>query len=209
MQPLEEPGHHLDGVHARGAGDLHDDQDDADGLADMLERHRERIDDVDVDEGDAHAAQHEEKRMQALHADHEVADRDDDRLEGTEQDHEQPAAEVGLAGGEVTDALAVDLELVDGDEHVAADPEGQVGVEGRDAGAEARDRVDGLRLELDGRGHEIGHVLDVDAHEIGELAERLGRLQRRDVVGGLVELLLDLGERGVRLLEHGLGLGER
>ena len=48
VQPLEEAGHHLDGVHARRTRDLHDDKNDADCLADMLKRSGQRVNDVDV-----------------------------------------------------------------------------------------------------------------------------------------------------------------
>ena len=68
MQPLEEAGHHLDGIHARRAGDLHNDEDDANGFTDMLKGGGQRIDDIDVGERDSDAAQHKEQRIDALNA---------------------------------------------------------------------------------------------------------------------------------------------
>ena len=87
MQPLEEAGHHLDGVHARRARNLHNDQDDADRLADMLKRGGQRIDDIDVGERNGDAAQHEQQRADALHANHQIAYRNDNGLERA-QDHQ-------------------------------------------------------------------------------------------------------------------------
>ena len=142
MQPLEEAGHHLDGVHARRTRDLHDDKNDADSLADMLKRGGQRIDDVDVGERDSDAAQHEQQRVDALHANHQIAHRNDDGLERTQDHHQQPAAKVALTRRKATDALAVDLELVDGDEHIAAHPQRQIGVERSNARAKALDRID-------------------------------------------------------------------
>ena len=47
------------------------------------------------------------------------------------QDHqEHPTAEVALARRKAANALAIDLELVDGDEYVTAHPKRQIGVEG-------------------------------------------------------------------------------
>ena len=142
MQPLEEAGHHLDGIHARRTGDLHNDEDDADCLADMLKGGGQRIDDVDVSERNSDAAQHKEQRIDALNANDQVAHRNDNGLERTQDHHQQPAAKVALTRRKATDALAVDLELVDSDEHIAAYPQRQIGVEGRDARAKALDRID-------------------------------------------------------------------
>ena len=142
MQPLEEAGHHLDGIHARRAGDLHNDEDDANGFTDMLKGGGQRIDDVDVGERDCDAAQHKEQRIDALHANDQVAHRNDNGLERAQDHQQQPAAKVALTRRKATDALTVDLELVDGDEHIAAYPQRQIGVEGRDARAKALDRID-------------------------------------------------------------------
>ena len=209
MEPLEEAGHHLDGIHARRAGDLHNDEDDADGLTDMLKGSRQRIDDVDVGERDGDAAQHKEQRIDALHANDQVAHRNDDGLERTQNHQQQPAAKVALARRKAANALTIDLEFVDGDEHVAAHPQRQVGVEGRDARAKALDRIDRLRRQLYRGCHEIGHVIDVDVHQVGQLSHRLRGLQRRDVVGGGRELVLNLGKGGVGLRQRGLCLLER
>ena len=122
MQPLEEAGHHLDGIHARRAGDLHNDEDDTNGFTDMLKRGGQRIDDVDVGERDCNAAQHEQQRANALHANDQISHRNDDGLQCAQDHQEQPAAKVALARRKAANALTVDLELVDGDEHIAAHP---------------------------------------------------------------------------------------
>ena len=141
MQPLEEAWHHLDGVHTRRTRDLHDNQNDADSLADMLKRGGQRIDDIDVGERDGDAAQHEQQRADALHADHQIAYRNDDGLQRAQDHQEQPAAKVALTRGKAADAFAVDLELVDGDKHVAAHPQRQIGIERGNARTKALDRV--------------------------------------------------------------------
>ena len=142
VQPLEEAGHHLDGVHARRTRDLHDDENDADSLADMLKRGGQRIDDIDVGERNGDAAQHEQQRADALHANHQIAYRNDDGLQRAQDHHEQPAAKVALARRKAANTFTVDLELVNGDEHIAAHPKRQIGVEGSDARAKALDRID-------------------------------------------------------------------
>ena len=142
MQPLEEAGHHLDGIHARRAGDLHNDEDDANGFTDMLKRGGQRIDDVDVSERDSDAAQYKEQRIDALNANDQVAHRNDNGLERAQDHHEQPAAKVALARRKAANTFTVDLELVNGDEHIAAHPKRQIGVEGSDARAKALDRID-------------------------------------------------------------------
>ena len=142
MQPLEETGHHLDGIHARRARNLHDDEDDANCFTDMLKGGGQRIDDVDVRKRDGDTAQHKEQRIDALNANDQVAHRNDNGLERAQNHQQQPAAKVALTRRKATDALAVDLELVYGDEHIAAYPQRQIGVEGRDARAKALDRID-------------------------------------------------------------------
>ena len=142
MQPLEEAGHHLDGVHARRTRDLHDDENDADSLADMLKRGGQRIDDIDVGERDGDAAQHEQQRVDALYANNQITHRNDDGLQCAQDHHEQPAAKVALARRKAANTFTVDLELVNGDEHIAAHPKRQIGVEGSDARAKALDRID-------------------------------------------------------------------
>ena len=209
VQPLEEAGHHLDGIHARRTRNLHDDENDADCLADVLKRSGQRIDDIDVGERDGDAAQHEQQRVDALHANHQIAYRNDGGLERAQDHQEHPTAEVALARRKAANALAIDLELVDGDEYVTAHPKRQIGVEGSDARAKALDRIDRLGRQLDRRGHEICHVIDIDAHKVGELAHRLRGLQRRDVIGCGRKLVLDLGKRGIGLGQRGLGLAER
>ena len=141
MQPLEEAGHHLDGIHARRTRDLHDDKNDANRLADMLKRGGQRIDDVDVRKRDGDATQHEQQRVDALYANHQIAHRHDDGLERAQDHQEHPTAEVALTRRKAANALAIDLELVDGDEHVTAHPQRQIGVERSNARAEALDRI--------------------------------------------------------------------
>ena len=57
-------------------------------------------------------------RIDALNANDQVAHRNDNGLERTQDHHQQPAAKVALTRRKATDALAVDLELVDSDEHI-------------------------------------------------------------------------------------------
>ena len=114
-----------------------------------------------------------------------------------------------MARRKAANTFTVDLELVNCDEHIATHPKRQIGVEGSDARAKALDRIDRLGRQLDRRGHEICHVIDIDAHQIGQLAHGLGGLQRRDVIGGGCKLVLDLGKRGIGLGQRGLGLTER
>ena len=142
MQPLEETGHHLDGIHARRARNLHDDEDDANCFTDMLKGGGQRIDDVDVRKRDGDTAQHKEQRIDALNANDQVAHRNDNGLERAQNHQQQPAAKVALTRRKATDALAVDLEFVDSDEHIAAYPQRQIGVEGSNARAKALDRID-------------------------------------------------------------------
>ena len=194
VQPLEEAGHHLDGIHARRTRNLHDDENDADCLADVLKRSGQRIDDIDVGERDGDAAQHEQQRVDALHANHQIAYRNDGGLERAQDHQEHPTAEVALARRKAANALAIDLELVDGDEYVTAHPKRQIGVEGSDARAKALDRIDRLGRQLNRRCHEICHVIDIDAHQIRQLAHGLGGLQRRDVVGSGRKFVLNLGK---------------
>ena len=170
---LEEARHHLDGVGAGRAGNLQNDEKDAERLADVLEGDGEGIDDVDVDERLDNAGEDEGLGVEALDAHGEVADAADDRLEGAEQYEEHPAAEVALPRLELSDALVVDLNLVDGHEHEAPDPEGEVGVEGRHARAVVGYGVDGLVVELDWRRHERGDAVRVDAEEARDLLHGL------------------------------------
>ena len=141
VQPLEEAGHHLDGIHARRTRNLHDNQNDADCLADVLKRSGQRVNDVDVRKRDGNAAQHEQQRVNALYANDQITHRNDDGLQRAQDHHQQPATKVALTRGKAADAFAVDLELVDGDEHITAHPQRQIGVERSNARAEALDRV--------------------------------------------------------------------
>lgn len=45
---LEERGRHFDGVQASRGRYLHEDEDDADALAQMLQGHRKRVDDAEI-----------------------------------------------------------------------------------------------------------------------------------------------------------------
>ena len=212
MQRLEEARHHLNGVHARGTRDLHDHEDDADGLADVLERDRQGVNDVHVHERGEHAGEHEQRRMLALDTEDEVARAHDDRLDKAEQDHEHPTTEVTLVRREATQALVIDLELEDGDEHEAANPQREIGVEGRYAGTVIGNRVDRLRAQRHGSGHEIRHVLRIhveigrclgaaEGGEVGrDASER--RLQIGQGLIGAGKRLTGLVEHGVELVEH-------
>ena len=160
----------------------------------MLKRGGQRIDNVDVRKRDGDAAQHKEQWIDALHANDQVAHRHDDGLERTQDYQQQPTAKVALACGKGADAFAIDFELVDSDEHVAAHPKRQIGIERSDTRAKALDRIDCLGRQLNRRRHEICHVIDVDIHQVGQLAHGLGRLKRRDIVGSGCKLVLNLGK---------------
>ena len=92
MDGLEEARHHLDGVGAGRTGNLQDDEQDAEGLADVLEGDREGVDDVDVDERLHDTGEDEATGVEALDAEDEVAYAADECLEDAEQ-HEPRAAQ--------------------------------------------------------------------------------------------------------------------
>ena len=216
MQPVKERRHHFDGVHTRRSRNLHDDQYDADSLANVFEGHAQRVNDIHVDKRDAHARKDKQHRMQALNTNDQVAHADDNRLHDSQKHHQQPAAKIALFCRVGANALAVDLEFEDGDKHVAAHPQGEVGVERRDARAKTRHGIHHLALDLHRRGHEVGDVVDIDVKQVGKLARYLGAVKRRDVICGHIELLLNrrqlitrVGERSLRLVEQGRKLGER
>ena len=142
----------------------------------MLKRSGQRVNDVDVRKRNGDAAQHEQQRVDALYANDQITHRNDDCLQRAQDHHEQPAAKVALARRKAADAFAIDLELVDGDKHVAAHPKRQVGIERGNARAEALNRIDRLGRELNRRCHEVCDVIDVDAHQVGQLAHGLGGL---------------------------------
>ena len=151
VEGAEEARHHLDGVGARGAWDLQDHEKDAERLANVLERHGEGEDHIDVDEGLNHAREDERLGVEALDADHEVANGADHALQDAEKQEQQQAPEVALPRLEApVDALVVHLGLVDGDEDEASHPQGEVGVEGRHARAVVGNGEDGLLVEGDG-----------------------------------------------------------
>ena len=72
-QGLEEGRLHLDGVEARGAGDLQDHEQHRERLAHVLERGGEGVDHEDVDERGDHAREHVGGGRHALDAEREVA----------------------------------------------------------------------------------------------------------------------------------------
>ena len=216
VQGLEEVGLELDGVGARGARDLQDHEKHAECLADVLERHRDGVDERHVHERAHHARAHEGGRGRALDAEEQVSQAADERLHLAEQHHEQPSAEEPLPGLEGADALAVDLELVDGHEHEAAHPERQVGVEGRHARAVVGHREDAVALHLHRRAQKRARLVRVEPEDLLHGVERLQALdaghvvgERPHVVGRLVEQARGLGESGGALGQDVVELGER
>ena len=109
VQLPEEVRHHLNRVQARRARNLDDHQYHGDRLADMPERDRERIDDVDVHERAEQTGEDEQHRMLALDAEHQIADHDDQGLEESDDHEQQPPPEIRLRRGHVAEPLAVDL----------------------------------------------------------------------------------------------------
>ena len=198
----EEPGHQLDRVQAGRAGDLHDHQQDAQAPADVAEGDAEGVDDAHVGEGDEHTGADEGRGADGLHTDDEVADAHDQRLADGERREEEEAAEVGLAHGDVFDALGVDLDAEDHHEHEGADPQRQVREE---RGHRRPVGVDGehqMLVDLDGGGDELGDLLGL---QIGQGAEQtpLGCGVEGDDVGARrLQTLLDAREVVVEALQR-------
>ncbi len=85
----------------------------------------EGVDDAHVGDRVQHTGADEGRGADGLHTDDEVADAHDQRLADGERREEEEAAEVGLAHGDVFDALGVDLDAEDHHEHEGADPQRQ------------------------------------------------------------------------------------
>ena len=184
MHHLERRGHHLDGVHPRRTGYLHDQQHHGQGLADVLERGRQGVDEAHVHERRERAGRHERHRAHALHAHDQVARAHDEGLHRAQHDEQKPAAQIPLRRPEGAHAAGINLQLDDGDEHEAADPQRQVGVERRHARPVVVHGVHRPRVDLHGRGHEVGHVGGLDAPQRRQFLDGGGVVQGLQVGDG-------------------------
>ena len=85
MQETEEGRQHLNRVQAGRAGNLHDHDDDAQALTDVLEARRKHVDDRHVDHRNNDRRPHERRARDGLHANGQVTDRHDERLDDAEE----------------------------------------------------------------------------------------------------------------------------
>jgi hypothetical protein len=158
VDEAEEVGHHLNGEHARGSGNLHDKQDDGHGLADVTEGVGQGEHEVHVHEHGEQARPDEGRRALALDAQHEVASAAH-KPHGQAAHHiEQPAPEVGLHGGELRQSLRIHPQLHHGHENEAGHPQRQVREEGRHAAAIVSHGVHKLCVQGHGRRHEAADL---------------------------------------------------
>lgn len=70
---------------------LREDEDDADALADVLQGHRERVDDAEVRERGDDCREEQRRQIDDVHADEGQTGTDDDRLQRHENGVEQEA----------------------------------------------------------------------------------------------------------------------
>ncbi len=125
----EELRHHLDGVQAGCARNLHDHQRHAQSLAHMHECGGQRIGDAQIHQRGDDAGQHERWRVRGLHAEHQVADGAHRALDGAHGSEQQVACQIFFGGAqvEVFEALIIHLHLEDHHERERAHPQGEVG----------------------------------------------------------------------------------
>ena len=168
VDELEERRRHLDGVQTRRARDLHEDQDDADALADMLQGGRQGKLDSQVCERCEHRRQEEQRHRLALHADGEAPDAAHDRLQRHHPPEEQVARDVALRSREVLDALVVHLDTHNHHEHEHTDPQRHVDEQRRHARTVSVQGEEVLSLHLGRRLHEARHLLGVDRRAVAE-----------------------------------------
>ena len=191
VQEAEEGRQHLDRVQAGGAGNLHDHDDDAQPLADVLEARREHVDDRDVDQRDDHRRPHERWARHGLHADHENTDRHDKRLDDAEECQQHPPAHVLSSRGSRADLLFVNIELDEKNEGERADPQRQVCKQGCHSRPVGGDREHRLRLDRGRRRHEGGDRFCVGPQRCCQVTQRVRRRDRRDIRGDSIQVRLN------------------
>ena len=200
---LEEARRHLDGIQPRRAGYLREHEHDADALADVLQRDRQRVDDAEVGERGHGRGEEQRRRVDGLHADEQHARAADHRLQHGQRRQEREAAQVALRDGEVADALAVHLLFHDDEQHEGADPEREVHEQRRHGRA-----VGVQRVELLGDQASVGDPMKsaifgrVEAVLAERLHEGVGLAQGHDVGMHGVQALL-------QALQEAVGLAER
>ena len=173
VQEAEEGRQHLDRIQAGRPGNLHNHDDDAQALADVLEARGEHVDDRHKHQRDDHRRPHERGTRHRLHADNQVADRHDERLNDPEEGEKHPPAHVLGGRGRGADALLIHIELQEEDERERADPQGQVREQRGHRRTVGGHGVHGLRLDLRRRGHEGGDRFGVDPEGVREVAQRV------------------------------------
>ena len=166
MNELEEVGHHLDGIHARRTRYLHDQQEDAQRLADVAKRLHQRVDEIHIRERAHRAGQHEQHRVAAIDAQQDVDAANRLRLQKRQNDEQQPAPEVALPRRCLREAH--DLDLHKRHQNEASYPQGQVGVERGNRRTVVRNGIELGGGHLHGCRDERTRVFDVDAKELRE-----------------------------------------
>ena len=153
MQEPEEGGQHFDRIQAGRARNLHDHDDDAQALADVLEARREHVDNRHEHHRDHHRRPHETQSGHRLHADDKDTGRHDKRLDDPEEGEQHPPAHVLGGRRNRADALFIHVELEKEDERKRTDPQGQVREQRSHRRAVGGHGIHGLRLDLGRRGH--------------------------------------------------------
>ena len=191
MQETEKRRQHLNRVQAGRAGNLHDHDDDAQALTDVLEARRKHVDDRHVDHRNNDRRPHESRARDGLHANDQVTDRHDKRLDDAEEGEQHPPAHVlgGRGGGAYP--LLVDIELEEKNEGERADPQRQVRKQGCHRRPVGGDREHRLRLDRGRRRHEGSNRFRVGPQRGRQVTQRVRRRDRRDVRGHAIQVRLD------------------
>ena len=224
---LEHGAGHLDGERTARTADLHDQQHDGEGLADISKRYRKRVDDIGEHEARDPAGKHKLQGVVALDAKEQNIARAHERcLQQGQTAKEQITAQVDLVqahGDELVDELVVHRDLHHGRQNNRAHPQRQNRIERRHGRAIVADRIDRLAIERNRAGKRRGEALGVAAdHRLNhgqvtrhqstvklvlkgtDLVRRLAQL-----IGSLVDEPCSLGEtlrertRGVGQTAHG------
>ena len=199
---MEERRGHLNRIEARGAGDLGEHEDDADALADMLQRDGEGVDDGEVGKRRQRRGEDERRRRDGLHAEREHPDTADDRLHHGDGRKEQIPTPVALGQRQAGDALAVRLLAHDDEQHEGADPEREVHEQRCHGAAVGVQRIELLGDHLGGRRHERRDLVGVKTALAHEPGKRVGGAEGEHVVVDDAQLAFQAGVEPV-------GLGHR
>ena len=184
------------------------------------------VDDGEVGQSGEDAGTGEGERVDVLHPENQVADRDDHGLHHGQRTEQPQPAPVGLADGEPPHASPVHFGAEDDHQHERADPQRQVREQGRHPGAVAVDRVHRVALHL-GRGRqepgdahrvEVGDGIqqaavggDVQGEDVGLRGPQSALDPREVPVEGVddavdpVEPVVDPVEQAGGLLQQGAG----